>query len=54
MRIFGSVSEWSYSLGSLGGLNQAHNGYIEIYLNLGWVGLTLLGAMVIAGYRQDY
>jgi exopolysaccharide production protein ExoQ len=34
----------------LGGLNQAHNGYIEIYLNLGWVGLTVLGAMVIAGY----
>ena len=24
----------------LGGLNQAHNGYIEIYLNLGWVGLS--------------
>ncbi|HEY4385819.1 MAG TPA: O-antigen ligase family protein [Ktedonobacteraceae bacterium] len=36
----------------LGGLNQAHNGYIEIYLNLGWVGLGLLGAMVIAGYAK--
>ena len=36
----------------LGGLNQAHNGYIEIYLNLGWVGLALLGAMVIAGYGK--
>lgn len=36
----------------LGGLNQAHNGYIEIYLNLGWVGLALLGAMVIAGYAK--
>jgi len=34
----------------LGGLNQAHNGYIEIYLNLGWVGLTLLGAIVLGGY----
>jgi len=36
----------------LGGLNQAHNGYIEIYLNLGWVGLVLLGAIIIAGYRN--
>ncbi|HJT71967.1 MAG TPA: O-antigen ligase family protein [Terriglobales bacterium] len=34
----------------LGGLNQAHNGYIEIYLNLGWVGLTLLGGIVFGGY----
>ncbi len=36
----------------LGGLNQAHNGYIEIYLNLGWVGLTLLGVIIVAGYRN--
>jgi exopolysaccharide production protein ExoQ len=36
----------------LGGLNQAHNGYIEIYLNLGWVGLVLLGAIIVAGYRN--
>jgi exopolysaccharide production protein ExoQ len=36
----------------LGGLNQAHNGYIEIYLNLGWVGLLLLGAIIVAGYRN--
>ena len=36
----------------LGGLNQAHNGYIEIYLNLGWVGLVLLFAIIVAGYRN--
>jgi O-antigen ligase len=36
----------------LGGLNQAHNGYIEIYLNLGYVGLILLGAIIVAGYRN--
>jgi len=36
----------------LGGLNQAHNGYIEIYLNLGWVGLLLLGAIIITGYQN--
>lgn len=34
------------------GINQAHNGYIEIYLNIGWVGLALLGAVVFRGYRN--
>ena len=33
-------------------LNQAHNGYLEIYLNLGWVGLTLLAIVILAGYRN--
>jgi O-antigen ligase len=36
----------------LAGLNQAHNGYIEIYLNLGWIGLTLLGIVIVSGYRN--
>lgn len=36
----------------LGGLNQAHNGYIEIYLNLGWIGLVLLGVIIVSGYRN--
>jgi len=36
----------------LGGLNQAHNGYIEIYLNIGWVGLVILGIVIVAGYRD--
>ena len=36
----------------LGGLNQAHNGYIEIYLNIGFVGLALLGIVIVAGYRN--
>lgn len=31
------------------GLNQAHNGYIEIYLNIGWIGLALLGLLIISG-----
>lgn len=34
------------------GILQAHNGYIEIYLNLGWIGLILLGWMVVAAYRS--
>jgi len=32
--------------------NQAHNGYIEIYLNLGYAGLTLLGAVIVWGYLK--
>lgn len=31
---------------------QAHNGYLEIYLNLGWVGLVLLMVMIVTGYRK--
>jgi exopolysaccharide production protein ExoQ len=34
------------------GVNQAHNGYIELYLNLGWIGLTLLALLLLAGYRR--
>ncbi len=36
------------------GVNQAHNGYIEIYLNLGWVGLVLLAILLITGYRNIF
>jgi exopolysaccharide production protein ExoQ len=35
-----------------GGINQAHNGYIETYLNLGWVGLMLLAVLIVIGYRN--
>ena len=31
-------------------LNEAHNGYIETYLNLGWVGLGLIGLIFVNGY----
>jgi exopolysaccharide production protein ExoQ len=33
-------------------LNEAHNGYLEIYLNLGWVGVTLLALVIVSGYRH--
>jgi len=33
-------------------LNEAHNGYIEIYLNLGCVGLILLTVILIRGFRH--
>lgn len=31
-------------------INQAHDGYIEVYLNLGWVGIAFLASLLIAGY----
>jgi exopolysaccharide production protein ExoQ len=35
----------------LGQINEAHNGYLEIYLNLGIVGLFLLIGFLIASYQ---
>lgn len=35
-----------------GVINQAHNGYIEIYLNLGIIGLFMLAAMIFSAYRK--
>jgi O-antigen ligase len=32
--------------------NQAHNGYLEVFLNLGWFGVMLLGVTIAAGYRN--
>jgi len=34
-----------------GFINESHNGYLEVYLNLGLVGLCLLAVMLIQGYR---
>jgi O-antigen ligase len=31
---------------------QAHNGYLEVYLELGWIGIILLSAIIIAGFRN--
>lgn len=31
-------------------LNSAHNGYIDVYLNIGGVGLSLIAAILISGY----
>jgi exopolysaccharide production protein ExoQ len=34
------------------GVQEAHNGYLEIYLNLGWMGVALLAVILVAGYRN--
>jgi len=33
------------------GLNEAHNGYIEVYLNLGWIGISLIVLILISSFR---
>ena len=33
-------------------INEAHNGYLEIYLNLGWMGLIVLGIVIVTGFRK--
>ena len=32
--------------------NQAHNGYIEAYLNAGWLGLICLAILIVSCYRK--
>jgi exopolysaccharide production protein ExoQ len=32
--------------------NEAHNGYLEVYLNLGWIGVALLILVLVVGYRN--
>lgn len=41
-------------IGQIAGLwpNEAHNGYLEIYITLGWIGLLLLALIIIASYRN--
>ena len=34
------------------GINEAHNGYLEVYLSLGWIGVALLATLIITGYRN--
>lgn len=33
-------------------LNEAHNGYIEVYLELGWVGVCLISLILVNGYLR--
>ena len=43
---------WHLQDGLLRGINQAHNGYIELYLNLGWIGIALLAVLLLVAYRR--
>jgi exopolysaccharide production protein ExoQ len=44
--------EWIWQQAGLGGLTEAHNGYLEVFLNLGIIGLLLLSAFLLASYRN--
>jgi exopolysaccharide production protein ExoQ len=43
--------QWFWQHAGLGHINEAHNGCLEVYLNLGIIGLSLLGWFLIASYR---
>lgn len=42
---------WFWSNAGLGHLNEAHNGYLEVYLELGVIGVILLVGFLIASLR---
>jgi exopolysaccharide production protein ExoQ len=47
-KVWRSLSGWWHPEA----LNEAHNGYIEVYLNLGWIGVCLIALILISGYRR--
>jgi O-antigen ligase len=48
----GSRLEWFWHNSGLGTLNEAHNGYLEVYLDLGLIGVGFLAAFLVAAYRN--
>jgi exopolysaccharide production protein ExoQ len=42
--------EWFWQTAGLGHINEAHNGYLEVYLNLGAIGVLLIAGVLIAGF----
>jgi O-antigen ligase len=44
--------QWFWNNAGLGHINEAHDGYLQIYLELGWVGLALLAIFLLAAYRK--
>ena len=43
--------EWFWDNAGLGHLNEAHNGYLETYINLGLIGDVFLIGFLVASYR---
>jgi len=41
---------WSFPI--VDGLVQAHDGYFDLYLNLGWLGVCFVGMLLWRGYRN--
>jgi exopolysaccharide production protein ExoQ len=41
---------WTFQI--VNGINEAHDGYFEVYLNLGWIGVAFLAGLLWTGYRN--
>jgi len=48
----GKVAQRLYYFWDIKNLVSAHNGYIEVYLDLGWIGVCLIALILISGYRR--
>jgi len=35
-------------------MNEAHNGYLELYLNFGWAGICFIALLVATGYKRAF
>jgi len=44
--------QWFWENAGVGHINEAHNGYLELYLELGLAGILLLGIFLMASYRN--
>ncbi|MGH9342921.1 MAG: O-antigen ligase family protein, partial [Terriglobia bacterium] len=43
---------WHLDNDAFASLQEAHNGYLEVYLNLGWVGVAIFASLIVTGYRR--
>jgi exopolysaccharide production protein ExoQ len=48
----GSRLETFWHQAGFGRLNEAHNGYLEVYLELGLIGVFLIGLFLLSSYRS--
>jgi len=48
----GSRLAWFWQEAGLGQINEAHNGFLEVYLQLGALGVCFLSGFLIASYRN--
>jgi O-antigen ligase len=48
----GQRLEWFWQFGGQGRLNEAHNGYLEVYLELGLIGDALIGGLIVTSYGR--
>ncbi len=48
----GSRLETFWQQSGLGQINEAHNGYLEVYLELGLVGVAILVVLLVVSYRS--